>query len=324
MTHTASHGAPGAPAPPSRVHAWLELARASNVATCASNVLVGFAIGWRCAVGPSQPWPETTLRVSAVIVAIVLLYVAGMILNDVIDADVDGRERPSRPIPSGRVSRRAAMGAATGFVVAALVAIAIVSPDAAIVAAGLIAAIVAYDLLHQRSGASVVLMGICRALVYAVAAAAAAWPLEPRPLTIFAVSIVLYIVALSTVARIEVEPDDSAGDHAGAGPVARRIRARAAPLLLLVAPLIPLLTVRPSTWPWTILAGVLLFVGIQRGTMHLSASPPRMRHAVMAWIAAISLVDAFFLCLLNQPILAAFAVGCWVMTTLAHRRVAGT
>lgn len=307
-------------APAFSLHAWLELARASNVATCASNVLVGFAVGWRCAVAPPQPWPETALRVSAVIVAIVLLYVAGMILNDVLDAAIDLRERPGRPIPSGRVSRRAAMIAAAAFVVAALAAIAVVSSAAALVAAGLVAAIVAYDLLHQRSGATVVLMGICRALTYAVAAAAAAWPLEPRPLTIFAVAIVLYIVALSTVARIEAEPGESADGRTTSG----RLRARAAPLLLLVAPLIPLLAVRPSSWTWTIIAGVLLFLGIQRGTMHAAASPPRTRQAVMAWIAAISLVDAFFLCLLDQPILALGAVACWAITSVAHRRIAGT
>ena len=31
-----------------------------------------------------------------------------MVLNDVFDAEVDAREQPDRPIPSGRVSRRAA------------------------------------------------------------------------------------------------------------------------------------------------------------------------------------------------------------------------
>ena len=34
-----------------------------------------------------------------------LFYTAGMILNDVLDDDVDRRERPERPLPSGAVSR---------------------------------------------------------------------------------------------------------------------------------------------------------------------------------------------------------------------------
>ena len=33
------------------------------------------------------------------------LYAAGMVLNDAFDAELDARERPERPIPSGRISR---------------------------------------------------------------------------------------------------------------------------------------------------------------------------------------------------------------------------
>ena len=45
-----------------------------------------------------------------------LFYTAGMILNDVADLEVDRRERPERPLPSGAVSRTAlaAFGALTG------------------------------------------------------------------------------------------------------------------------------------------------------------------------------------------------------------------
>ena len=31
-----------------------------------------------------------------------------MVLNDVFDAELDAKERPARPIPSGKISRRAA------------------------------------------------------------------------------------------------------------------------------------------------------------------------------------------------------------------------
>src|SRR6478672_9585894 len=36
------------------------------------------------------------------------LYCAGMIFNDFFDVEQDRRERPERPIPSGRVTRRTA------------------------------------------------------------------------------------------------------------------------------------------------------------------------------------------------------------------------
>src|SRR5437868_1114393 len=36
------------------------------------------------------------------------LYIAGMVFNDVFDVEQDRRERPHRPIPSGRISKRSA------------------------------------------------------------------------------------------------------------------------------------------------------------------------------------------------------------------------
>ena len=49
--------------------------------------------------------------VAVVAVAMALFYTAGMILNDVADLEVDRRERPERPLPSGAVSRTAALAA---------------------------------------------------------------------------------------------------------------------------------------------------------------------------------------------------------------------
>jgi hypothetical protein len=44
----------------------------------------------------------------------------------------------------------------------------------------------------------------------------------------------------------------------------------------------------------------------------------------MHWIAALSLLDAASLCILNQPILAYAAIGCFIATTLLQRRIAGS
>src|SRR5690606_7298532 len=40
----------------------------------------------------------------ALIIATIGLYGGGVVFNDVFDADLDARERPERPIPSGKVS----------------------------------------------------------------------------------------------------------------------------------------------------------------------------------------------------------------------------
>ncbi|MDO0910451.1 UbiA family prenyltransferase [Streptomyces sp. DT2A-34] len=59
-------------------------------------------------------------RTLGVIGSSVCLYWAGMALNDYADATVDSVERPDRPVPSGRVQRRTALGVAGGLTVAGL------------------------------------------------------------------------------------------------------------------------------------------------------------------------------------------------------------
>ncbi len=80
---------------------YAELGRVSNLPTCVTNVLVGCAVGAGAASMPA--W-----TVLAAIGGVGLLYVGGMALNDAVDAKIDRQERPNRPIPSGRISRRAA------------------------------------------------------------------------------------------------------------------------------------------------------------------------------------------------------------------------
>jgi hypothetical protein len=81
--------------------AWWQLLRVANVFTAASNVIAGVLLvqhGW-------QPTGPLLLAV----LASALLYEAGMVLNDVCDSELDAVERPERPIPSGRVSRKNAL-----------------------------------------------------------------------------------------------------------------------------------------------------------------------------------------------------------------------
>src|SRR6185312_166078 len=52
--------------------------------------------------------PERVLDFAMLVATTCLLYLSGMVLNDVFDAEVDAVERPERPISSGRISLRAA------------------------------------------------------------------------------------------------------------------------------------------------------------------------------------------------------------------------
>jgi 4-hydroxybenzoate polyprenyltransferase len=106
-----------------------------------------------------------------VLLASVSLYSAGMVLNDYFDLEQDLRERPFRPLPSGRVTRRTALLLglsllAAGVAFAAL-ADSVSGADrwrALIVAGLLVGAILLYDGVLKRTGLGPIAMGSCRFL----------------------------------------------------------------------------------------------------------------------------------------------------------------
>ncbi|MGH2948062.1 MAG: UbiA family prenyltransferase [Solirubrobacteraceae bacterium] len=177
---------------PSALGAWLALARVSNTPTVVSNTVAG-------AVLASVSADAGTVVVVAV--AMALFYTAGMILNDVADEEVDRRERPERPIPSGAVSRAAALAAVAGLFAAGLAALAAVGLSPLLAGLGLVALIVLYDFWHKGNALSPVLMGGCRALVYVVAALAVAGSAED--VLAPAAVLLVYIVGLTAVAKAE-------------------------------------------------------------------------------------------------------------------------
>lgn len=99
-----------------------------------------------CAGAATAGWPGGR-RSRALPLASVCLYWAGMALNDYADRELDRRERPERPVPSGRVSARQALAIAGGLTAAGLGAAAAAGGTAALRRALPLAAVVwAYDL----------------------------------------------------------------------------------------------------------------------------------------------------------------------------------
>jgi 4-hydroxybenzoate polyprenyltransferase len=169
--------------------AYVLLARISNLPTVWSNVLAGMVVG-----ADAAPQP-LFLRLAA---SASLFYVGGMFLNDAFDADIDARERPERPVPAGDVSRREA-STAGGALLA--VGFALLPRTLAVLALGiaLAAAIVLYDYRHKGDRLAPLVMGLCRGLVYCIAAAALAS--VTIPVALAALVITVYVIALTVVAR---------------------------------------------------------------------------------------------------------------------------
>ncbi len=88
---------------------YLELMRPANIVTAWADILVGFSASGSGVIFTQlmngQPTADGFIPLAWLLLATTGLYGGGIVFNDVFDAELDQQERPSRPIPSGRVSR---------------------------------------------------------------------------------------------------------------------------------------------------------------------------------------------------------------------------
>lgn len=180
--------------------ALLRLVRPPNVFTALADGLAGLLVLW----GLGLAVPD---RACLALVASACLYLSGIVLNDYFDREVDARERPNRPIPSGEVSASFAALLGFGLMATGLLAAAAIGRSPAIVAGVLAACILLYDggLKHTRIGPLV--MGACRGLDVALAistglALDARWPVIAIA---GPVVLALYVAGLTYIARDEVD-----------------------------------------------------------------------------------------------------------------------
>lgn len=115
---------------------YLELVRLPNLFTAAADVLAGFAIASASADTQSLP---------LLLLAGILLYAGGVVLNDACDAELDAIERPERPIPSGRAGLGNAFALAGIFLLAGVLAAFVASPISGTLAFIIALGCIAYD-----------------------------------------------------------------------------------------------------------------------------------------------------------------------------------
>lgn len=173
--------------------------------------------------------------------ASLLLFCGGMALNGWVDREEDGRTRPERPIPSGRVAPGAALAFAIVALLAAPFAAAALLPahrvDAACGAAGIGALIGLYHTRLKRHGlAGPLLLGAVRAgdlLLGAIAAAGFAGAAAAAP---WAAAHGLYVVGASLVAHEEDRAPRLRRAQAGVALAATAVAAGAVLAMLLAPP----------------------------------------------------------------------------------------
>ena len=188
----------------------LTLGRVSNLPTVWSNLIAGAIVAY--------------MDISAGAQALLLfagssIYIGGMYLNDFCDAKFDAQFCPQRPIPSGKISRRAVGILALLWFAAGLAGLACFTWKSLELGLLLVGAVVLYDYQHKNVWWSPVIMGFCRFLLYPLAATVASSPYDLWSLRPFLISpdllwhavpdgiaLAFYVAGITYLARGESRP----------------------------------------------------------------------------------------------------------------------
>lgn len=314
--------------------AWLELMRVANLPTVMSNAVAGAAIGG--AIGEVCPtgacWTHAPATALAALAVPPLAYTAGMVLNDAFDASIDARERPARPIPSGRIARGTAFLAGFALLGGAIAAaLATGSAAVLVLSAVLVAGVLLYDAVHARSAASVVLLALCRALAALVPLVALALPAEsdaaatralaadPRvwvlPAALAAWTLLLSIVARGEVARMRAAPSTDAERGSTRERVVRTLTFLAPISVLAIAVgLFQSLRIADAAQlplgAWVALAAAIGAGWLaQSGWRSIRRNPASTPSVIGTWIACLALLDA--------AVVGAAGLGGWAIACVA-------
>src|SRR5262245_19212729 len=253
---------------------YAELMRPANVATALADVLAGYAIAGLSNLA-ALPW---------LLLSTASLYAGGVVLNDYFDRDIDAGERPERPIPSGRVSARAAATLGGLLLIVGVAAAAVATRAAGLVGLAIAGCVLLYDAWGKRQTvAGPINMGACRGLnlllgVAAVPAAlASAWFLAFLPL--------IYIAAVTALSRGEV--------HGGGHGVAAFALISLGVVLIALGALCLSNALTGSAWvglAWTLILAARVmpaFLGAYR-----NPGPGPIRNAIKTGVLSLVLLDA--------------------------------
>lgn len=261
-----------------RLKEYLLLIRLPNVFTVPSNILAGYFAATAVAEADG-------VHIAALVVSSCLLYVAGIVLNDYFDIEIDKRERPFRPLPSGNISKRQALSVVMIALLVANTIALILGPTSLALSLALTLAIIAYDyrlkhgllgpfamgaarFLNVIFGASLVLAYVSNHS-YAIVGAAAA-------------SLFLYIIAITILSKKEAgseRPNSTLAFLMVFGVVS------------VVGALGLLLQLQ-----WTFLLNLSIFATVMIITFkqHLMKSLPSVQKAVRNMVISIIILDSVF------------------------------
>ncbi len=281
-----------------------ELVRAPAALTVPGDVLAGSAAAG-LPLGP---------RTAGLAASSVGLYWAGMALNDWADREEDARDRPGRPIPSGRISPRTALLTATALTAGGLGLAALSGGRRTLLtrALPLAATVWAYDLGLKSTPLGPAAMAAARGLDVLLGAG----PAPARGAVVPALLMAAHTHEVTRLSRFEVEGCTPAEPRAALAATAALGVAAAAP--------------GPGTTRATgavAAAGAALYAATAGRAQYAAArrpDAPRVRGAVKAGIHAMLPLQAALVARAGRPALAAPLVAALPLAARLARKVSPT
>ena len=310
---------------------WLRLMRLPNVFTAIADVAMGYLFVQR---------EVTDGRVLGCLIgASAALYTAGIVFNDVFDREIDAKERPFRPIPSGQISLASARFLAMTLLIVGIAAgwIADVLPGAqsetpwrsGVVASILGLSILAYDAFLKNTPFGPGAMGACRFLNVVLGMSGGQWAGGQNEILGFgdgallvAMGIFLYIVGVTAFARGEASTSRRGPLIAGMGSMVIGVISLGASACYTTLRFNSQIYGRQLYW---VLLAVLMFTVLRRcGAAVVDPASKKVQAAVKLAILSLIWFDAATVLVVAGPVyglaiaallIPALLLGRWVYST---------
>jgi len=183
---------------------YLLLIRLPNLFTLPSNILVGYAIASALTLTFTS-----FVQVLLLVTISIFLYCVGLVLNDLFDYNIDKKERPDRPLASGKVSRNVAIVLVTIFSVIALSLSLLVSVPTFGISLVLIALIFGYDKYLKNTQAGPLTIAAARVMNVMLGTSASFNNIDNFPqfvILVFVLTITfVYVSLIGFISKYEVQ-----------------------------------------------------------------------------------------------------------------------
>jgi 4-hydroxybenzoate polyprenyltransferase len=264
-----------------RVKEYLQLIRLPNVFTTPSNILTGYF----AAVTTTTAAEADGVHLIALMVSSGLLYIAGIVLNDYFDIEIDKKERPSRPLPSGKISKGYALTIAIVALLIANIIALIVGPISLAISLALTLLIIAYDYQLKYSVLGPFAMGGTRSLNVIFGASPVVLYIDNHSVAIVGVaaaSLFFYVSSITILSKKEVGKER---------PNSTLVILIVFGVILAIVPLGMLLQ-----FEWTFLLNLSIFAGVTIVTFrqYIAKEVPSVQKAVRNMVISIIILDSVF------------------------------